>query len=894
MSLVTGWLYTLRALFRRNAADRDMADEIAFHVERQAEKHKARGLGAREARRLALREFGGTTRWREEARQARGAGWLDLVEQDLRQTTRSLRRDPIFATTAIVTLALAIGANAAMFKIIDRMFVRGPEYVVDSERLVRLYVTRTTPAGKIVTSAWQPYALYASAREHVPALANSAAYRTDVLRFGSGADARRTSVIYATADFFALTGVHPALGRFYDAEDDRVPTGRAVVVLGWGFWQRELGADPAVIGKTVMFGDRAYRVVGVAPRGFTGVEHAAIDAWIPLSARPLDPEVARDWTTTWRTGAPVAIVGRLSTASKIADEQLTTLLRDSYVGPDRNMHAARVTVRPTSYDMRGIEPAELGVARLLAAVAMVMLLVAAANTMNLVLARAIRRQRELGVRVALGAGRWRIARMMVTESVMMALFAAVLGLLLAHWGGAVIQRALLPNVAWTELPVDARVFAWTTVAALATGIVVGLIPALRARRTDVAAALRGGRDGVGGNHAHSVVRASLQVVQLTLCLVLLYTAGLFVRSLRDIHALDLGYDRDRVLEIEPTFAPIDTTRRAEAAAVYRALGVELARLPGVADASIAFGSPLSQVIILSVRVPGGDSLVQEAGIRPIVTAASPGYFATVGTRIVRGRDFSPNEGAGTEPVVVVGETMARELWPRGDPIGHCVIFGNKEPACARVIGVVQDVHHVSLREPGLPQCYIPWGQDVRFIDGSVLLVRARGDARDLIPGVMQLLHRVGTELRAVDVQTLEQALDPQVRPWRVGATLFGLFGAIVALVAAIGLFSVVSYLVAQRTREIGIRIALGAQRANVLRLVLGSGLRTASVGALLGGGVAMAIAPFVQPLLFDNRARDPWLLGGVVVGLLATAFMASLLPSLRATRVDPLLALRAE
>jgi predicted permease len=398
------------------------------------------------------------------------------------------------------------------------------------------------------------------------------------------------------------------------------------------------------------------------------------------------------------------------------------------------------------------------------------------------------------------------------------------------------------------------------------------------------------------------VRASLQVGQIALSLVLLFTAGLFVRSLKDIQRLDLGYDRERVLAVDVSFPrPDSATKDALASRVlaeqarYEDLRARFERVPGVARASIAFASPLSAVIILAVRVPGRDSLPAASGGRPLVTSAGPRYFETVGTRILRGRGFVAADAADIVPVVILNKTMAELIWPGADAIGRCIMLSAAPDApCARVVGVVQDVHHMSLKEPALAQCYIPWGQDKRFVDGSLLLVRARGEARALVPALKTVLRSTVPGLRSVDIETLEQVLDPQIRPWRVAATLFGLFGTIVITVAAIGLFSVVSYLVTQRTHELGVRIALGAQRGHILTHTMGSGLRTAAMGIVAGGALSLAIAPLVQPLLFDNGARDPVLLGVLGAGLLGVSAAASLWPSWRATRVDPLIALRAE
>ena len=735
----------------------------------------------------------------------------------------------------------------------------------------------------------------ASRRERSPQLPRT---RRLISRVGVGTESRLIPVTYATPDLFSVTGAQPALGRFYSRDEDRPPAGQQVVVLGYRYWQSEYAGDTAIVGKLVTFEDRNFRVVGVAPRGFTGVDLTPTDAWIPMSTRASGAEMPPAWTTSWQASIGT-IIGRLAVPRAAADAQLTAILRRAYSGRDPRMRQADVTVRPVAYGLDGVEPREVGVARLLGGVALVMLLVAAANATNLTLARSVRRRRELSVRTALGAGRWGVVRLIVAETVVIAVLGGAFGLALAHWGGDVIRRALLPNVAWSEMPVDWRVLAWTAVVSVATGVIVGLIPALRVSGGDVASALRAGRTGSGGE-SHGAVRATLQIVQLALSVVLVFTAGLFVRSLRDIRQLDLGYDRDHAVAVDVSFPRPDSgangaTRSVIAAqARYADLRARFERLPGVTSASIAFGSPLSSVNIRRIRVPGRDSLPPMKGGIALITDAAPGYFETVGTRILRGRSFVANEGRGSEPVVVVNETLAKTIWPSGDAIGRCLVLsGLNGDACARVVGIAQDVHYQQLKEPALGQCYMPWGQNEGSVEGSRLVVRATGDVRALVPALNAAMRSV-PDIQFVEIKTFEEALDPQVRPWRVGATLFGLFGAIVVAVAAIGLFSVVSYVVTQRTHELGVRIALGARTGQVLRLILGSGLRTAAVGAIVGSAVAIAIGPVLQPLLFDNRALDPWLLGGVAAGLMLVAVVASLWPSWRATRVDPVLALRSD
>ncbi len=561
------------------------------------------------------------------------------------------------------------------------------------------------------------------------------------------------------------------------------------------------------------------------------------------------------------------------------------------------MRRAGVSLRPISYDDNGVEPAEFGVARMLWGMALVVLLIAATNIANLLLARAARRRRELGVRVALGAGRARLAGMLFGEAAMLAVLSGVAGIAVAYWGGALIRRTLLPTVVWVGPPVDAGVLICTAAAVLGTTLVVGVIPALRATKGDPIGALRSGTSQSGTEHRRT--RATLQIAQAALSIVLLFTAGLFVRNLLDVRALDLGMQPDRVL-VANVFYPSGPVRSvAEADSVtaveharFRRLVEQVRHLPGVEDAGVAIGLPFYSQMGVSLRIPGRDSLLAAPGGGPWVNAVTPDYFKTVGTALLRGRRFSSADHEGSEPVVIVNAVMARTFWPAEDPLGKCLIIA-EGPGCARVVGVVADVHQWRLREDPPMEYYVPMGQE-RRIGGPLLLVRPTGNADAFAATLHVALAGYAPAARGIRVKSLETSLDPQVRPWRVGAQMFGLFGLLALSVAALGLFSVVSYLVAQRTHELGVRIALGAGNGQIMTFVLRGGLAAAATGIAVGIAASFAVAPALQPYLFDGTARDPRVLAVVAGVLFATTLLAGLAPSWRACRIDPTIALRAD
>ena len=908
MSVLHGIRFRLRALLQRRRMDAELAEELRFHLDSFVADQVRRGVPESRARREARRLFGGTLRTRDEVRDAEGLAPWDALRQHVTYAFRGVRRAPGFAAMVALTLALGIGANGAMFGIVDQLLLRGPGGVVRPGELRRVYVTTRDQAGGQLTGAAQSYALYALLRDHTTAFAAIAGYTSSHVRIGRGLAAHTIPVVATTADFFPTLGARPYLGRFFGTGEAGPGGGAQVVVLGYGLWLRDFGGDRAVLGRTITLESHVLTIIGVAPPGFTGVERTAVDAWVPMSSGFFAP--AKDWTTTWLT-AWVRIVARLRPGVSVrsADAQVTAALRGGYAGRYAVMRRADVSLRPISFDENGNEPPELGVARLLFAVALVVLLVAAANAANLLLARAVRRQRELGVRVALGAGRMRLATMLLAEAGALALLGGIAGIALAYWGGALVRRTLLPSVAWYGPPVDARVMAYSALTVLAVMLLVGLVPALRATRGDTVGILRSGIPQAGDRHERT--RFLLQVGEVTFSLVLLFVAALFVRSLANVRSLDLGIQPDRVVlagvELPSAHASVGAARGSRdenlerdqalrAAAIergrYRELLERVRHAPGVEHASVAVGLPLYSSYAVGMRLPGRDSLPLQTGGGPWIHAVTPDFFATVGTRVERGRAFTPADHEGTEPVVTVNETMARTYWPGEDPLTKCMII-QWSHACRRVVGVVADALQWKLREDAPMQYYVPYGQE-EDIGGPMLLVRPRGDAASFVGPLRALVAQAAPDATYDDVKTLAELLDPQVRPWRVGAMLFGLFGALALIVAAVGLFSVLSYLVVQRTHELGVRIALGARAPQIVRLVLSGALVTTVAGAVIGAGVSLALAPLIQPLLFETGARDPVLLGVVAAALLATAVLAGLLPSWRASRVDPLIALRAE
>jgi len=541
----------------------------------------------------------------------------------------------------------------------------------------------------------------------------------------------------------------------------------------------------------------------------------------------------------------------------------------------------------------GPEPSdESRVARWLAGMSTIVLLIACANVANLMLARGARRRRETNVRLALGAGRRRLVGGAVAESVILALLGGALALALARWGGGLVRSTLLPGVSFPDAAINRYVLLFTAGAS----VLAGLPPALAAARHDVGRGMAS--DSRGNSAARSRVRSVLTVTQAALSVVLLVGAGLFVRSLGELRSLDLGLDTDRLLVADFEFVEFDPDPSVRAEAYERAMQ-RVAALPEV-ESVAATASPFGMSRALGLRVPGLDSIPRLSGGGPYIFSVTPGYFETAGLTITAGRAIDERDGPDATPVVVVSETMARALWPGEDPMGRCVLVGSDQARCTSVVGVVEDAARNGYRDRPYMAYYLSMPQvDALQLERALgapsgIYVRSHGPASDAESAVTASLRAMPPQVRWVRVQTLQERLDPQARSWTLGATMFSVFGLLALALAAVGLYSVLAFDVAQRTCELGIRSALGAERARLLRSVLYQGGRLAVLGVAVGLAVAYVAAPRVQDLLFQVSPRDPRVLGAVALTLLAVSLAASLIPGLRATRVDPVAALRAD
>ena len=887
--------YRVRALFRRGDMDRELETELEFHLAREAEEYERQGVPAAEARRRARLAFGGVERVKEESRDVRGTALLESVMQDARYALRGLRAKPVFAAGVGLTLALGIGANATMFGVVDRLLFRPPPYLRDGDRVHRVYLVETY-ARTEYTERSTSVARYLDLRRWTHDFSSVAAFATWHIAVGSGDATRELPVMGASAAYLRLFDAPPALGRFFAADEDRLPTGSPVAVLGYAYWQAAFGGRRDVLGRVLQIGRTSFTIIGVAPQGFVGLGDDDVPAvYVPFAAftwnaRPEDHSADYHWewleiaakrapgvTLPAATADLTAALERSWTAQRSADPRTSPV---ASARPRAVLGPLRVQRGPQS-------DAAARVAIWVAGVAIIVLLIACANVANLLLARAVTRRREIAMRLALGVSRGRLVRQLLTETLVLSVLGGVGGLAVAQWGGSLIRRLFLPADVTATVLADGRTIAMTVLATLTAALATGLVPAAQALRADVARSLGAGARDTDARASRT--RTLLLALQATLSVILLVGAGLFVRSLERVRALRLGFDVDPVLVVTLNKRGVQLSDVQQIALEQR-LSEAAPTLPGVAGATPVPTVPYWAYEGRSLFVAGIDSVDVLGNF--VMQAGNPDYFRIMGTHILRGRGFVAADRAGAAPVVVVSEGMGRALWPGQDPLGKCIRINADTAPCTTVVGVAEDARTRSLSRPHVYTYYVPIAQ---FPDPTgMLLVRVVGRAEDHAESVRRGLQRLMPGAAYVTAVPFRGMVDPNMRSWQLGATMFVSFGGLALALAGIGLYSVIAYGVAQRRREIGIRLALGASRGNVLGLVVRGGLRLVVSGILLGGIVAMLVAKRVEPLLFHESATDPTVYAGVAGLLLLVALVATWVPAVAATRVDPNVTLRAD
>jgi predicted permease len=899
MSLLEG-LRRLRFWRRRELLAGELEEELEAHVEFLARDFEQAGLPREAALAAARRQLGSTTRIREASRDQWGFPWLDALLQDLRYCLRSLRMSPGFSASVILTLGLAVGANAVMFGVVDRLMLRPFPQLRDPDRVHRVYLRSNHRNREQITSS-SAYARYLDLRRWTTSFEAWSGLADRRIAVGSGDATREVTVTLVNAEFFDFFDAPPALGRYFLPDQDQTPRGAPVVVLAWGYWQSEYGGRN-VLGERLYVGPISCVIIGVAPRGFTGVDEGSpTSVYLPITTYAGNHPSERNATTYFTRYNWDWMEMMVRRKPDVSVAQASADLSNAFLrswNAERELGAALApaeVARPTALAAplkSGAGPdasLEARTALWVSGVAAIVLVIACANLANLFLARALRRRRETAVRLALGVTRTRLLGQHLMENVVLVLSGTVAGLLIAQGGGSWIRK-LFVAAAPLDVVTDWRTIGTAAVMAVVVALLTGLAPALIAVRggPELAASLKAGARE--GSHPRSRLRSALLVAQGALSVMLLVGAGLFVQSLRRVNGLRLGFDAGAVLLAEPKLRGTRLTPEEEIGLGRRVLEQGQA-LPGVEHAAWAGSVPFYSTSGTGLYVPGIDS-VQRLG-QFSYQVATPDYFATMGTRIVRGRPFTAQDRAGGPLVGVVSESMARVLWPGRDPIGQCMRVGSDTVPCTTVVGVAEDAFQRSLVDDQRLHYYLPLDQ-FRTNEGFALLLRVRGDPALQAEAVRRQLQPLMPGQAYVVVRPLDELLASQRRSWRFGATMFSAFGLLALLVAAVGLYGVLAYNVAQRMHELGVRMALGARPGQVVRLVMGQGIRYALLGTAIGTVLAFFAGRWLQPILFQVSARDLRVFGLVAALLLLVAGFATAAPARRASRADPNTALRAE
>ena len=807
--------------------------------------------------------------------------------RNLRNAWRSLSASRTVLISAVLCLALGIGANATMLGVLDALLFRSPAHVENPERLQRFYFAHHRPGVGEVIAAVTSFPHF-DALGQVDSFQDVAAYFPTFLSLGRGTRAQEAHVVFVSESFFRALGVAPFRGRVFTPEDSRIDNPTPVAMISWELWQSTLGGRESVLGEELWIGSERYTVVGVLPPRFTGLDLDPVDLWLPLNA--IATQVAGPNWYSNPYNVFLQLVGRLSPGEQAggAEEQATAVYRGIQRAP--RDEAAGVRLGPVQAARGPARSASVRVSFWVAAMSLIVLLVACVNVANLLILRSLQRRREFALRLVLGAGRGPLIRLILLESLLLAVLGGLGALLVMAAGGGFLRTYLLPG----EMA-GVGLFSFRTVLGLATvtavvALLCGIAPSLWLDRRRLLSTIKSGsREGSPGQ---ARLRTALLIGQVALTLLLLVGSGLFVRSLQNVNQLDLGFDPDRVLAARMDLAGAGFESVQAEQLLQRALE-RASRLPGVRQAALGSGIPFRSSHGGQLFVPGRESPELATG-GPYLHAVTESYFDTMGTSVRRGRGFTEADRTGGAPVILVNETLARLYWPGEEALGRCAHVARREAPCATVVGVVEDVRRTQLQEAPTAQYYVPRSQAPEGLPSQVLFVRTEAPASAMSERLRQELQTLDPALPYVKVQPLSEVMDPRVRSYRIGAGVFSCFGLLALALAVVGLYGAIGSSVAQRTHEMGVRLALGADRWDLLRLILFRGLWIGGVGVVLGLAIAVLAASAVEPLLFEVSARDPVTLATAAVLLIVMAAVASYLPGRRVRHIPAAQALRVE
>jgi predicted permease len=898
------WIYLaplrLWSLFRRRRADADLDAELRDHLDHKTQAYIASGLPPQQARRQALIDLGGLDRTKEECRDVRGTHFIEPLLQDTRYAFRMLRKSPGFTSIAVLTLALGIGANTAIFSIVDAVLLR-PLPFRNPSRLVMIGESFPSLENPRMGAKAKDFTIYQREQKSLQSVGAFQDKHFDLSGSGEPEDITGARV---SASIFPMLGVQPFLGRAFTAQEDK--PGANVVVLSYGLWQRHYAGSREIIGKTITLNRLPYTVIGVMPKGFQfpirgpqvfpPENSRPADVWMPMAFTPED--------MSWDALPNNLLLGRLKPGITIeqaqAEANLLAIQIERQYPADllKSVNDARLHIWVSSFHSEVVSSVRTLLLVLMAAVGMV-LLIACANVATLLLSRATSRQREMVIRSALGASPLRLARQMLTESLMLALAGGAIGILIARSGAGVLLSLVPSSVPLTrDVSFGGSILLFAAVVCCLTAVIFGVAPAFQSSTISLQASLQeAGRSGTPG-HKRSRLQGTFVIAEFALAFVLLIAAGLLIRSFSNLLRSNPGFRPDHILTMSVPLPSETYSKAAEVRNFYEQLGQRVGNLPGVRSAAITTDLPLKGLMDSVMQIQG------RPGFTPLtmVTWALGNYFAAMGIPLIQGRFFTPQDRAGSHPVVIISDVTAKKFWPGGDALGKRVGIAGT-PGVATIIGIVGNVNNGPLGSVPSPHAYVPYLQlpDSVLMDkeftaarSMTLVVRTSTDPSAITSAVVANVHSLDSQLAVANIRTMAEEVNSSVAGPKFDTFLLGFFAFLALFLAAIGIYGVLAYTTVQRTHEIGVRIALGAQREEVSRLILGQGARLALLGVGLGVVIAVGLTRLMASLLFGVSATDPLTFVVVATVLVGIGMLACYIPARRAMRVDPMVALRYE
>ena len=888
MRQLRAWLLRFKGLFLKGARERELADEIESHLQLHIDDNIRAGMSPQEAKRVAVMKLGGVDQAKETYRDRATIPSIESVVQDLRFSLRQFRRNPAFTVAAVLTLAVAIGANTAMFSVVNAVLLKSLPYP-HSERVVHI---TTTSSLRGLDDMVLSDAEFNEFKEQTQTLEKVAAYASAALNLGDVGEPQRIGYTEVSVDLFSVLGVTAHLGRTFTSEED-MPGYEPRVLMSYRLWQGHYGSDPTIVGKTIQLNGRNRLVVGVMPQGFHFPKDDT-DVWMQLNLDPASRVLNAKYLNT------IALL-KPGVSREEAESEINTIfqrVRAEYSQYYKNEVGVGAAV--VSLQEKGIKPIRRALLLLLGAVSFV-LLIACANVANLLLARAAVRQKEIALRSALGCGRWRIVRQLLTESLLLSFIGGVLGLLFAFlFLRVLLAGSPLDPTQVQSIKLDLTALGFTALVTLLVGVLFGLAPALHASKVDLNEELKESGRGSMGGVRHQRTRALLVISEVTLSMVLLIGAGLMIQSFVSLLRVNPGFDAAHVVSMRLTVPGAKYPQNSDVTSFYEQLQNRISAIPGVQSAAIINQLPSdAEKSEASFEIEGRPfitSIEREEGIADY-RMVSPGYFKTMGITMLRGRTFTDQEGKQAPPAAIINEKLARRFFPAEDPTTKRIRLREDRP-WLQIVGVVPDIKNQGLFADTNQEMYFPYGESSSGLPVATrtmaIVVRTDVDPASFINQIKSELSAIDRNLPPYKVQTMDQVLAASVSKTRFTMLLLTVFSVLALVLAAGGVYSVMAYSVAQRTHEIGIRNALGAQSTDIFKLIMGQGFILAGVGVILGAIAGFALTRVMKTLLFTVSATDPIIFIAVALLLMIVALLACFLPARRAMMVKPIIALRNE